>query len=165
MKTNNNRHFPELKAYGIDSGFLNQAYDAEEISQLFSAAKKVHCEPQQSIYQEGMAADTIYFIKKGMVKLISYLPNGKARIVRLLGPGKILGLDGVVASTYEHTAVAIHSLELLKIPSQAVRRFKIQDPAKFLLFGEQWYDYLRAADTWITQFSTGSITAVTDPIL
>jgi CRP-like cAMP-binding protein len=159
MKTNYNQHSMELEGFGIDSQFGNHKYDAKKVSHLFSTAKQIQYEPQQSIFQEGQSADTIFFIRKGMVKLISYLPNGNARIVRLLGPGKILGLEGMVGNTYEHSAVAIHSLELLKIPAKTVQRMKIQEPEKFFLLGEQWYDDVRSADTWITQFSTGSITA------
>ncbi|MFN2127846.1 MAG: cyclic nucleotide-binding domain-containing protein, partial [Anaerolineales bacterium] len=100
MKTNYNQHSMELEGFGIDSQFGNHKYDAKKVSHLFSTAKQIQYEPQQSIFQEGHSADTIFFIRKGMVKLISYLPNGNARIVRLLGPGKILGLEGMVGNTY-----------------------------------------------------------------
>jgi CRP/FNR family transcriptional regulator len=65
----------------------------------------------------------------------------------------------MVGNTYEHSAVAIHNIELLKIPAKSIHRIKNQEPEKLLLLGKQWCDYLRSADTWITQFSTGSITA------
>ena len=159
MKIDINSHYAELEAYGIDSGIINDGHNAEAVSSLFNSAKPARFAPQQHIYQEGLKADTIYHIKKGMVKLVSYLPNGKARIVRLLGQGKLLGLDGIVNQNYEHTAIAVNQVELLKIPTYMLNRIKSQDPEKFFLVGEQWYDYLRAADTWITQFSTGSIRA------
>lgn len=164
MKTNNLQHSTELDTYGISSKFVDQhsdksKYDTEQVSHLFDSAKQAGYDPQQIIFQEGQPADTMYFIRKGMVKLISYLPNGNARIVRLLGPGKILGLEGMLGSAYEHSAVAIHHLELLKISAKTIQRIKNEEPEKFLLLGEQWYDYVRSADTWITQFSTGSITA------
>ncbi|MGD8592295.1 MAG: Crp/Fnr family transcriptional regulator [Gammaproteobacteria bacterium] len=159
MKTNNNQQYMEREAYGIDPQYINQCSGASATSQLFNCAKQVHYEPQQNIFQEGRAADTVFLILKGMVKLISYLPNGNARIVRLLGPGNILGLEAIVDDTYEHSAMAIHDIQMLKIPSTTLRRIKNREPEKFFLLGEQWYEYLRAADTWITQFSTGSITA------
>jgi len=159
MKIDINQNYSELEAYGIDSGIVNDHHNSEAISSLFQSAKQIYFGPQQHIYQEGSLADTIYFINKGMVKLVSYLPNGKARIVRLLGHGKILGLDGIVGKSYEHTAIAVNKIELLKIPTYILNRIKNQDPEKYFLVGEQWYDYLRAADTWITQFSTGSIRA------
>ena len=136
MKMNNNPQYMEREAYGIDPQPINQYYGASVASQLFNSAKQVHYEPQQNIFQEGQAADTVFLVQKGMVKLISYLPNGNARIVRLLGPGKILGLEAIVDNTYEHSAMAIHDIQMLKIPSTTLRRIRNHEPEIFFLLGE-----------------------------
>lgn len=116
-------------------------------------------ESQDTLYREGESADTVYVIRQGMVKLLSYLPNGRARIVRLYGPGSVIGLDGLVEPTYEHTAVTIGNSFVYKIPASRVNHLRDSDPREFAHILEFWHEYLRVADTWITEFSTGAIKA------
>ena len=122
-------------------------------------ARNARLESQDVLYREGETADTVFVIQQGMVKLLSYLPNGRARIVRLYGPGGVVGLDGLVEPTYEHTAVTIGSTHVYKIPVSKVNQLRDSDPREFAHILEFWHQYLRIADTWITEFSTGAIKA------
>jgi CRP-like cAMP-binding protein len=158
-ETTGQRDLSELHSYGIDHKIITDDTIAKDLLSMFNSAKKATFAPQQIIYHEGLSADTIYVISKGLVKLLSYLPNGRARIVRLHGPGNVIGLSSIIESEYEHTAVAVNDLEVLKIPANAIKQVRHDNPEKFLHVSESWYEYLRAADAWITQFSTGSIRA------
>ena len=151
--------YSELGAYGIDYKFISDDFAAKELFQYFQTTKKVFFAPQQVIFNEYTEADTIYIVVEGMVKLLSYLPNGKARIIRLHGPGSVLGLTGIFENVYNHKAVAVHDVVLLKIPTQSLKQLKQQYPDKFFSIIEKMYESLNIADAWITQFSTGSIKA------
>lgn len=122
-------------------------------------AKRVDFSPQDIIYHEGDRADTAFAIRHGLVKLISYLPNGQARIVRLHAEGSLLGLGGLLGQTYEHTAMAIDEVNAYQIPLSVFRHLKQEDPPLYCRLIECWYSYLMEADTWIMQFSTGAIRA------
>jgi CRP-like cAMP-binding protein len=111
------------------------------------------------IYRQGESASLVYFIRSGLVKLVSYLVNGRARIVRLHGPGSLLGVSGLIDPVCEHTAVAIDDVEVECIPIRRLARLRVENPRLYALIAESWYNDLRDADTWITQFSTGSIRA------
>jgi CRP/FNR family transcriptional regulator len=92
-----------------------------------------------------------------MVKLVSYLPNGRARIVRLHCRGQVLGLEGLLQRPFEHSAIAVGELEVEHVPLGRLRRLQHEDPVALngLLF--QWHDALAQADKWIADFSTGEI--------
>ena len=116
-------------------------------------------DPMEVIYREGQEASVVYRIKKGLVKLICYLPNGRARIVRLHASGSLVGLSSLFDAQYEHTAIAVGEVEAELIPVHSLLRLRVDDPATYCGLLESWHDELHDADTWITQFSTGSIRA------
>lgn len=111
------------------------------------------------LYREGEKADVVYTIKKGLVKLISYMPNGRARIVRLHAVDSLVGLSSLFKARYEHTAISIGHVEAEGIPIRCLMRMRAEEPALYCSFLESWHYQMRVADTWITQFSTGSIRA------
>ncbi|MGD8569719.1 MAG: Crp/Fnr family transcriptional regulator [Gammaproteobacteria bacterium] len=152
-----NSNITELRDLGIDYRIFEKDSAAVKLLSLFKNAKRGNFEPQDVVYHEGTESHTAYIITKGMVKLLSYLPNGRARIVRLHGPGNIVGISGILEPDYEHTAVAVNNVEALKIPVSFIKDVKQRDPETFLDISEKWHKYLREADVWITQFSTGSI--------
>ena len=115
--------------------------------------------PSRPLYLENQDADVVYAIKSGLVKVISYLPNGRARIVRLHAGGSLVGLNSLFEPRYKHTAVAVGKVVAECIPVHSLMRLREEDPSSYCRLLESWYGQLRDADTWITQFSTGSIRA------
>jgi CRP/FNR family transcriptional regulator, anaerobic regulatory protein len=124
---------------------------------LLSHARRACYAPQNVLYHQGNAPDTVFFITGGLLKLVAYLPNGRARIVRLHRPGSVLGLSGLRDLHNEHTAVAVTPVSALRLPIGALQRLRSDDPTTYIVLAERWHDYLRDADRWITQFSTGPI--------
>lgn len=114
-------------------------------------------QPKEVIYHGGDRIDRLHLIRQGMVKLLSYLPNGRARIVRLHCNNHWLGLEGLVESSYEHTAIAVCEVDAVQIPIQAFQRLEQEDPKQFYQVMRQGYEYLSQADRWIADFSTGEI--------
>lgn len=124
---------------------------------LLRRARPVHHAPQEVLYHQGGDGDTVYFITDGLLKLVTHLSNGRARIVRLHRNGSVLGLSGQRCALNEHTAVAVTPVSALRLSLSAVKRLRSMDPSAYVTLVEHWHDYLRDADTWITQFSTGPI--------
>jgi CRP-like cAMP-binding protein len=97
--------------------------------------------------------------KSGLVKLVSYLPDGKSRIVRLLSRGAALGLRGLLGKEHRHTAIAVNDVDMYLIPAGEVLRLcrdQVEIHHRFMAY---WFEYLEHADTWITEFSTGTVAA------
>jgi CRP-like cAMP-binding protein len=57
--------------------------NAGEQQTLHDAGRSRRYLAKEVIYRESDRADRICVIRSGLVKLLSYLPNGRARIVRL----------------------------------------------------------------------------------
>ncbi|MGD8560778.1 MAG: Crp/Fnr family transcriptional regulator, partial [Gammaproteobacteria bacterium] len=149
----------ELKNSGINPAIFQKDNTADKLLEKFTHPKQLFLKPQDVIYHEGADADAVYVISSGLVKLLRYLPNGRARIVRLHGPRHIVGLSGLIQPEYEHTAIATNDAEIIKVPISFIKEIRNTNPEFYLELAEQWYHYLREADLWITQFSTGSIRA------
>lgn len=132
--------------------------DDARIRQIFSNEPDRYS-AKEVVYNEGAEADSVIVIRNGMVKLISHLPNGRARIVRVHSRGSWLGLGGLLGQAYEHTAIAVENTDVYRIPVGDLLRIKSESPHLYCRLIERWFDYLQEADLWIAEFSTGSIKA------
>ncbi len=132
---------------------------AESLDRFLKPVKTVVLAPHAVLFHEGDSAETVFTIRRGLVKLLSYLPNGRPRIVRLHGRGDALGMEGLLKYPYEHSAVAVREVEVCCIPVAALRQLRKEKPDLYCHVMERWHSYLQHADTWITEFSTGSVRA------
>jgi CRP-like cAMP-binding protein len=133
------------------SGISNEDLDdvLYTIDHLFYPAHAV-------LYQTGEAGKSLFTIRRGMVKLVRYLPNGNQRIVRLLRPGSVAGLELVVGQNYHHTAVALEGTEVCRIPMAAIEQLGIHHPQLSRQMALRWQQGLNEADRFITELSTGT---------
>lgn len=109
------------------------------------------------LYEANTHKKFIYSIRRGMVKLVNITENGTNRIVRLMGPGSVVGLellDGAVG--YHHTAIAIGQVDLCKIPVTTVKQLEGEHTELYVHVGEQLQNQLDLADQWIVALGTGS---------
>lgn len=124
---------------------------------LFKDCRKKRFSAKQVIFRECDSVDKVFVILSGMVKLLSYLPNGRARIVRLHGQNHWLGLEGLVRQPYEHTAIAVDDVEVAYVPMNKLHLLERDHPQQYCQILKQGYSYLADADRWIAHFSTGGI--------
>lgn len=61
------------------------------LERLSELSRKVQYGPGEMIFQEGEPSFGFYIISSGKVKLAKYASNGKKQILKLLGPGEMLG--------------------------------------------------------------------------
>jgi CRP/FNR family transcriptional regulator len=111
------------------------------------------------IITQGEAADSAFFVRQGLVKLVANLPGGRERIVRLLGRGAWIGLGGLLNPVTEHAAIAVGPVETYRLSLTRLRRLKQTHPALYCRLTETWYDCLQDADLWLTQFCCGPVRA------
>jgi CRP/FNR family transcriptional regulator len=128
-----------------------------EQSTLWKNSKRKCFQAKEVIYRESEAVDRICIIRSGLVKLLSYLPNGRARIVRLHARDQWIGLEGLLGQNYEHTAIAIDDVVLQHVPIHSLKYHLKDEPGRLLQLLKQWHVDLSQADRWISEFSTGGI--------
>ncbi|MDT8386531.1 MAG: Crp/Fnr family transcriptional regulator [Thiogranum sp.] len=141
----------ELRRAGVDARIIDL------LRQEPVLARSSVYQPGETLYHEGADVDVVYVPRRGKVKLLSYLPDGRARIVRLHKRGSVLGLNGLLGDAHGHTAIAVDQVEAYQIPINALLALKDDDPLAYSQLLEQWHRSLSTADTWITDFSTGAV--------
>lgn len=115
--------------------------------------------PSSTLFSAGDEANVIYTIRRGLLKLVHYLPNGRYRIVRLLRPGDLAGLSALVGKTYRHSAIVMYQAEVCRIPVSAVLHLSKSHPVVYEALMEHWQKSLEDAETVSSELSTGSAEA------
>jgi CRP/FNR family transcriptional regulator len=137
-------------------GFLDEATLLQQTS-LLSSVTRHEYHAGDALYHSGDESCSLFVITGGLVKLLTYMPNGRSRIVRLHRRGSMIGMDGLMGRDHDHTAIAIDEVHAYQIPHMGLQEWREQQPHLFNQLLEKWYEYLNYADTWITDFSTGSV--------
>lgn len=71
---------------------------------------------EQRIITEGDKVTGVYFINKGMVKVVSFFDKTNERILRLANKGSLVGHRGLYSKNYPISAIALCDTELTFIP-------------------------------------------------
>lgn len=83
----------------------------------------------QTILREGYSADRAYIICKGRIKISAASEDGRLLLVRIAGPGDVLGLASILRGTHHKvTAETIEPCELKSIPRAAFLDFMRGSP-------------------------------------
>ena len=147
---------PEIKSELAELGFLDEAA-LETHPSLLAAVSEHDYRPGEAIYRSDDESNSVFVVRQGLVKLLTYLPNGQSRIVRLHKAGSTIGMDGLMELSHRHSAVAVGAVSAFQLPHAELLRLKESEPQLYAGILEKWHEYLVYADTWITDFSTGKI--------
>lgn len=134
-------------------------HSAGDLRPPLAASSRRPVAARDVLFAEGEVATQAYLVRRGLIKLVARLGNGRSRIVRLHAAGSLLGMSGLVGRRYEHSAVAVDDLEVDCIPIHRLAALRRANPRLYASVAQYWYNDLRDADTWIMQFSTGAIRA------
>jgi CRP-like cAMP-binding protein len=90
---------------------------------------------KQIVFSQGDAADAVFYIQAGKVKLTVVSPQGKEAVVAMLEPGSFFG-EGCLAAQLVcmTTATAAEDSALVRIDKQAMIRTLHDDPTFSALF-------------------------------
>src|SRR6056297_826753 len=105
---------------------------------------------------KGDPADAVFSVRSGFLKLWQYDDCGVCRIVRLLRPGDILGLEALFQPTYAHTATTLTRVRLCRIPSELLRRLERQEPDLQYEVQRRWHHQLQRGDEFMLSVVSGS---------
>jgi len=90
---------------------------------IFRGKTVIECGVGRNVFRQGQPADSLFYIRRGKVKLTVLSQLGKEGIIAILGTGEFLG-EGCLAgqSVRMATAVAITDCTLDKIDKQLMQR-------------------------------------------
>lgn len=108
------------------------------------------------LFSSGDVGHDLYIIRSGLIKLVKYATDGTARIVRLARPGDVIGLGIIIRKQHGHTAEAMTTFDACRVPVDLVSHemHRIEGLERKLF--HQWQSAVEAADTFLTELSTGS---------
>jgi CRP-like cAMP-binding protein len=114
----------------------------------------------ETIYPLDAPAETLLVIRTGAVKLVRYPGSGTMqKIVRVLKPGDVVGVDAMLAGTTQHHAVAAGEVRGCRIPLPAVAQLCMERPNFQWNMMRQLQSSLKETEQWLVDLSCGSVPA------
>lgn len=134
------------------SGLQDSDFDhlLEPIDNLRYSAKTL-------FYNQGDTGDTVYSVRHGLIKLTQTLSDGSQRIVRLLGPGALVGMEALLEEPYRHTVSTLNEVEVCRITTATLKQLEMERPELSEKIMAHWERHLQFADRWISELSSGTI--------
>lgn len=92
------------------------------LSSLPEASRLASLRRSTSLFSQGQAADSIYFIEDGLVKLTRTNDHGGRIILAICGPGHLIGDEALSEETPEYYSEAevLSTANLLRVPREAM---------------------------------------------
>jgi CRP-like cAMP-binding protein len=100
----------------------------DEIARLGCVFRPARYRKNQILFFEGGAAQHLFALHTGLVKLVKPLENGKDRITGVLFPGELFGLETLTEAHYPLTAVTLRDCEICAAPREEFVDFLKSNP-------------------------------------
>jgi CRP-like cAMP-binding protein len=110
----------------------------------------------QSLYGESDKAIGVFTLRKGLVKLVRVTADGRERVVRVLFPGDVVGLEALATGHYDSQAVALSQVSVCRIPLDVIHQLGSRSPRLHRKLMEKWHSALKLADDWLAELNFGS---------
>lgn len=140
---------------GIRHLVLFSALEKDEFALIHDPIDEISFHKGKRLYREGGEPRHVFTVREGAVKLVHYLSDGSERIVRLLLPGDVAGLEALLDLPYQHEAVVIDAALTCRIPVRTVNNLNRDLPHFHHQLMTRWQQAVNAADNWLTELGTG----------
>ena len=108
-----------------------------------------------TVYRSGERGHDLFCLRSGLLKLERFLPDGSKRIVRLVRPNDIFGLEVLLKPSYRHDAVILQDAMLCRLNSALVHDLAEKNPQLHHDIMDRWQAALDEADDWLTELVSG----------
>jgi CRP-like cAMP-binding protein len=140
----------------IRESVLFSELDEDDFERIHKPITQYILPPGKHLYHMEEVGSYIYTIRKGMLKLTQYLPDGTQRIVRLVRGNDLVGFEALLGKPYHQEAIALQETELCKIPVSVIRDITEGSGKLQNTILDRCQRALQDADNWLTELSTGS---------
>lgn len=123
---------------------------------LHAEIARPHLKTEGRLYARGDPGTAAYTVRTGIVRLQRLTPAGERRIVRLAGPGDLIGLEALLGQPYADEAVACTAAQLCRLPRQAVADLLQLDAGLAPELMRRWQGALDQAAVWSTDLACGT---------
>ena len=109
-----------------------------------------------SLYDESDKAIGVFTLRKGLVKMVRVTADGRERVVRVLFPGDVVGLEALATGHFDSQAVALSEVSVCRIPLDVIHQLGANSPRLHRKLMEKWQSALKQADDWLAELNFGS---------
>lgn len=141
---------------GIRDMVLFADLKEEDFKHIHSPIDDLEFAPGDSLQHMGEAANSLMTLRVGMVKLVRNMPDGRQRIVRVLRPGDVIGLEALLSATYDAEAVALTPVKVCRLPVKVIERLNRETPRLHMSLMGKWHRSLKEADDWLADLNFGN---------
>jgi len=97
---------------------LFRSLSREQTQRLGCVFRPARYKRNQILFFEGGSAQHLFALHSGLVKVVKSLENGRERIIGVLFPGEIFGLESLAETAYPLTAVTLRDCEICSAPRE-----------------------------------------------
>ena len=146
----------DCRSCGIRDMVLFADLNEQDFSQIHTPIDDLVFAADDLIYTEGGQALGVFTLRKGMVKLVRSTADGRERIIRVLRPGDVIGLEALATSHYDSEAVAMVESSVCRIPLSVLHHLSANSPRLHLRLMQKWQQALKDADDWLAELNFGT---------
>jgi len=129
--------------------------DDEGLDRIHTQIASITLSADSMVFERGTAGLAVFTIREGLMRFERSNEHGDRRIVRIAGPGDLIGLEALLQGPYADDAVACTELHLCRIPSTLVHQLSQGQHALPRELMQRWQRALDASESWVSELSTG----------
>jgi CRP-like cAMP-binding protein len=111
---------------------------------------------ESTLYREGSPSQGVFTLRTGMIKLVRVTSDGCQRIVRVLRPGDVAGLEVLATAHYDCDAIALSDVAVCRIPLEVIRALEVNSEHLHRRLTYKWRQSVKEADDWLAELNFGS---------
>ncbi|WP_245614914.1 Crp/Fnr family transcriptional regulator [Curvibacter gracilis] len=146
----------DCRACAVRDMALFAELDERDFAQIHAPIDDLEYKTGESLYSEGQGAQGVFTLRKGLLKLVRLTSDGRQRIVRVVRPGDVAGLEALVTRRYDSEAVALSDVLVCRIPLTVLQGLATHSPRLHGALMGKWQGALKAADDWLAELNFGS---------
>jgi CRP-like cAMP-binding protein len=146
----------DCRSCGIRDMVLFADLNEQDFGDMHTPIDDLSFQSGAILYSEGQSAQGVFTLRKGTVKLVRATMDGRERIVRVLRPGDVIGLEALVTGRYDSEAVAMVDVCVCRIPLSVINHLSANSPRLHSRLMQKWQQALKDADDWLAELNFGS---------
>jgi hypothetical protein len=119
----------DCRSCGIRDMALFADLNEQDFGLIHAPIDDLHFSVHGVLFHEDEAAPGILTIRHGAVKLVRNTQDGRERVVRVLRPGDVAGLEAIATGRYGTEAVALSDTDVCRIPLAVIHRLDAESPS------------------------------------
>jgi len=140
----------------VKSEALFSVLDAEDIEPIGCKLDDLLFPAASVVFHQGALPDAVYTVREGAIKLIRYLANGDRRIVGVLKPGDLAGLEAFSNEPFACSGVTLGEVRVCRLPSALICSLAEKNEALRHRIFEKYQAALRESGAWLSELAAGS---------